>query len=692
MWIGTAATAAEQDAERGRLGTDAAASVAPKGLAASDPATEGAWAPRFDLDLQAIHTLHLPTGKVLLWAKGNARTHDSRTRIYDPATGDQRDIIAEHTALFCGGQAGMADGRFIVGGGAHSAEEVGGLTREVGVFNPWTERWRRVADLNCIRWYPSVTTMADGRIAVFNGRRDTSTCADAPEIYDPATDTWTHVTAAPRRYSNYPRVFLDPRGDLAIVGKGAAGAIFKVATETYRKLPTSFASGAAAMYLPGKVIKSGTDNGSPTGATNTAAVIDLNSANPAFRIVSPMLRKRNRHTMKVLPTGEVLVVGGFDENRLPVLEPEIWNPDTEQWRLLAPMSVPRLYHSTTLLWRDGRVLSAGGQEPHGLKETGEWYSPPYLFRGPRPVITAAPASITWAGAFTVSTPDTAAVARISLLRLDAGTHAFDGNQRFTWLDFARTDASTLTVQAPPDANVAPPGYYQLFLLSAEGVPSISEYVRIGTPTDVLARDDEYEALMDTPLAVAAPGVLGNDTGSHAAPLSAVLVAGPGHGSLDLRADGSFTYTPADGFSGADTFTYRARLEASESDTATVTIMVGMAPVVAIDDAYGTDANTPLSVVAPGVLGNDEGHHAMLAAVLETGPASGTLALDSDGAFVYTPAEGFSGTDTFMYRASDGITTSDPAVVTITVAPVTDPGGAAASRAPVVTALPSTEPD
>lgn len=83
---------------------------------------------------------------------------------------------------------------------------------------------------------------------------------------------------------------------------------------------------------------------------------------------------------------------------------------------------------------------------------------------------------------------------------------------------------------------------------------------------------------------------------------------------------------------------------------------------------------------------------MLAAVLETGPASGTLTLDSDGAFVYTPAEGFSGTDTFTYRASDGITTSDPAVVTITVAPVTDPGGAAASRAPVVTALPSTEPD
>jgi hypothetical protein len=344
------------------------------------------------------------------------------------------------------------------------------------------------------------------------------------------------------------------------------------------------------------------------------------------------------------------------------------------------------------LWRDGRVLSAGGQERGGLKETGEWFSPPYLFRGPRPVITAAPASITWASAFTVSTPDTAAVARISLLRLDAGTHAFDGNQRFAWLDFTRTGASTLTVQAPADANIAPPGYYQLFLLSAEGVPSISEYVRIGTPTDVLARDDDYEAMMDEALTVAAPGVLGNDTGSYAAPLSAVLVAGPGHGSLDLRADGSFTYTPADGFSGTDTFTYRARLEASESDSATVMIMVGMAPVVAIDDAYDADANTPLSVAAPGVLGNDEGHHAMLSAVLESGPASGTLVLGSDGAFLYTPAEGFSGTDTFTYRASDGTSTSDPAVVTITVAPVADPGGTAASRAPVIPALLSTEPD
>jgi hypothetical protein len=533
-----------------------------------------------DLGLQAIHMLHLPTGKILYWAFGNGRTHNSRTRIYDPAMGDQRDIVAEHTALFCGGQTGLPDGRFLVAGGAHSQNETDGLTREAGVFDPWMEMWHRVADLNCVRWYPSVTTMADGRVIVFNGQRGTDRCADTPEIYDPAANTWTLLADAVKRYGNYPRVFVDPQGDLALLGRGTTPWIFDVEARRYRALPKTIAGGAAAMYLPGKVLKSGADNRALTSPSSQAAVIDLNAASPAFRLVAPMHFRRSRHTMKVLPNGEVLVVGGFDENNVPVLQPEIWNPETEQWRLVAPMALQRLYHSATLLWRDGRVLAAGGGSAgreQRTNETGEWYSPDYLFRGPRPTIGSAPAAANYGAAFDIETPDAGAVTKISLLRLDAPTHAFDGNQRFMWLGFTRASDTTLRVEAPANANIAPPGYYQLFLLSAEGVPSVSAYVRIGPGLAVTAADDHYHTDTGVTLSVPAPGVLANDGGAG---LVASLDSGPANGTLTLHADGSFTYTPGTGFHGIDTFAYTVSDGMGDSARATVTIEVMHMPLAA----------------------------------------------------------------------------------------------------------------
>jgi hypothetical protein len=529
--------------------------------------------------------------------------------------------------------------------------------------------------MQCIRWYPSVTTMADGRVIVFNGQRGDTRCADAPEVYDPASDTWTPLGVT-KAYPNYPRVFVDPRGDLALLGKGQVPWIFRPATNTFRRLPNSIGGGAAAMYLPGKVIKSGADNISKLSPSNLAVVIDLNADAPAFRAVAPMHFKRSRHTMKVLPTGEVLVVGGFDENNLPVLTPEIWNPDTETWRLAAPMAVRRLYHHATVLWRDGRVLAAGGEATRAESESGEWFSPDYLFRGARPAITAAPGAVTYGTPFLVESHDAHDVARISLLRLDAPTHAFDGNQRFMWLPFTRDGEHGLRVEAPPDANIAPPGYYQLFLLNAAGVPSVSAYLRVGAPAGLAAHDDAYATEMDVPLAVAAPGVLANDAGIGT--LAPQLVDGPTNGTLDLRADGSFTYAPAEGFMGDDEFTYRvvAGLESSAPATVRIAVRPPHVPPHAADDAYDMAQGGVLDVDAPGVLANDTGAEgATLEAMLAVPPADGTIVLHGDGSFTYTPAPDFSGTDQFTYTVTDGHGESAPATVTIEVAPAGDGAGA-----------------
>jgi VCBS repeat-containing protein len=191
-------------------------------------------------------------------------------------------------------------------------------------------------------------------------------------------------------------------------------------------------------------------------------------------------------------------------------------------------------------------------------------------------------------------------------------------------------------------------------------------------------NDSYATAEDTPLTVAAPGVLDNDTDAEGGALTAALDAGTANGALALNPDGSFTYTPDADFTGGDSFTYLAGDGEARSGTATVTILVGPVndPPTAYDDAYATHEDTPLYVAAPGILGNDTDiESGILTAVLDAGPSNGTLSLNPNGAFSYTPNTDFSGTDSFTYHAGDGQMDSGVAVVTVTVASVNDPPAA-----------------
>jgi len=193
-------------------------------------------------------------------------------------------------------------------------------------------------------------------------------------------------------------------------------------------------------------------------------------------------------------------------------------------------------------------------------------------------------------------------------------------------------------------------------------------------TPPVAVDDGYSTPEDTPLIVAAPGVLTNDSDAEGDPLTAVQEAGPASGTLGFNADGSLVYTPTLDFNGVVTFTYHANDGMADSNTATVTITVTAvndAPV-AVDDGYSTPEDTPLTVAALGVLANDgDADGDALTAVREAGPASGTLVFDANGSFVYTPTLNFNGVVTFTYHANDGTADSNTATVTITVTPVND---------------------
>ena len=194
----------------------------------------------------------------------------------------------------------------------------------------------------------------------------------------------------------------------------------------------------------------------------------------------------------------------------------------------------------------------------------------------------------------------------------------------------------------------------------------------------IAAGDSYTAAEDTPLTIAAPGVLGNDSDPDGTAPTAVLVAGPlpAQGTLTLSANGGFTFTPASNFSGPASFTYRASDGALNSNVATVAITVtptADAPIAA-GDSYTTAEDTPLTIAAPGVLGNDSDPDGTApTAVLVAGPlpAQGTLTLSANGGFTFTPASNFSGPASFTYRASDGALNSNVATVAITVTPTAD---------------------
>jgi hypothetical protein len=230
------------------------------------------------------------------------------------------------------------------------------------------------------------------------------------------------------------------------------------------------------MYEPGKILYVG-GNSSPT---NTAEIIDLNQPSPAWTYTGSLAYARWNLNATVLPTGEVLVTSGVNGSRsnpaLAVNAAELWNPATGSWTTL-PSAAPLLrgYHSTSLLLPDGRVLHGGGGGGGGTVDNYNYevYSPAYLFRGARPVITGAtPATVGYGQTLTVGTPDGASITKVTFIRGGSVTHAFDQGQRLVPLTFTQTGGG-LSVTLPASRNVAPPGPYMLFLVNGNGVPSVA---------------------------------------------------------------------------------------------------------------------------------------------------------------------------------------------------------------------------
>jgi hypothetical protein len=213
-------------------------------------------------------------------------------------------------------------------------------------------------------------------------------------------------------------------------------------------------------------------------ASAVSEMIDLNATKPKWAPVGSLHHARAVLNLVMLADGAPLVAGG-GLNPLytnPVFIPELFDPVTKTWKDMAPQTAPRMYHSTLLLLPDGRVLSAG--EDHGAyATTAEIYSPPYLFKGPRPTIGSAPTSLGYGESFTIGTSGGTPVASAALVRAGTVTHGDNFDQRYVPLSFTHS-GSNLLATAPPNGNTAPPGWYMLFLVSDAGVPSVSSWVHL----------------------------------------------------------------------------------------------------------------------------------------------------------------------------------------------------------------------
>ena len=342
------------------------------------------------------------------------------------------------------------------------------------------------------RWYPTATSLADGRVLVIGGSTTCYTCiGDIPEVYDPISNTWTQLGSAGLVTPLYPQTYFlsDGRILLAAATEGVVQAqTLNLTTQTWTVVdPTMLDGGSSVMYRPNMILKSGTGSAPPPRApilpsAVTAYVLDMNQPTPTWLAVAPMAFPRTYHTLTMLPDGNVLATGGSqttDPGSAPIYAAEIWNPQTGTWSLMSSMQMARTYHETALLLPDGRVLVGGGGGCCNAPDqtNAEIFSPPYLFNGTRPLISSAPSTIGYGTQFTVVTPDATSIASVALIRLGAVTHQMDRSQNYVPLAFTST-SGVLTVQLPANKNLAPPGDYMLFIVNTVGVPSVASIVTI----------------------------------------------------------------------------------------------------------------------------------------------------------------------------------------------------------------------
>ncbi|MEW6301857.1 MAG: galactose oxidase-like domain-containing protein [Verrucomicrobiota bacterium] len=436
----------------------------------AQPSSVGQWDTVKTLPWRPVHSVLMKTGTIMFYPASDD------PREWNPSGETLTTLTKFSYNPFCNGHAQMPDGKILFTGG-HNQTNNWGLWN-ISLFNPDNKTWKHLPDMTDGRWYPSQIMMANGDILTVSGTKSTGNNNSTPDVLQISNGQVRRLTNAVLSMSLYPAMFLAPNGQAFIatatsryLNTSGGGTLTTVAN---RIVSGRDNYGSACMYEPGKVIYTGGGD-APVATTES---IDLNAGTPAWSAKASMPQARRQHNATILPDGRVLVTGGSSSSGFNTADGSkpaiVWNPANNTWTTWATEANYRGYHSEAVLLPDARVISVGGDGQANY----QIFSPPYLFAGTRPSITSAPTNITHGSAFTVGF-SSGPIGKVTMLRPASVTHTKNMNQRYNSLSFT-VSGSNLTVTAPANANVCPPGFYMLFIVKTTGEPSVSRWIHIGS--------------------------------------------------------------------------------------------------------------------------------------------------------------------------------------------------------------------
>ncbi len=467
-----------------------------------------------------VSAANLPDGRILSWS-GSERTvwpstEQTYSATWNPSNNEFLEVFHEGHNMFCAHLAMTEDGQVMVTGGRNQTN-----SPWASLFDFRDNQWTQVENMATGgRWYPTTLALPSGEIMTSMG---TATNFANPEKWSPdngwsvlnnvnyeqmrqnhdgangARRWWTVQTVAPNGQVFH---FWDLQENHFVNTDGTGSVTNANASSN----DPSVAPGVAIQYDEGKLLIAGHNQGSWGGAStfNQAFSIDLNGPTPVISSTDDMNFARVFHNLVPLPTGEVLALGGNTSGAGfsdvgTVYEAEIWNPQTGRWSATNISKVPRNYHSIALLLTDGRVLSAGGGYCSGNEfcngashQNGQIFSPPYLFNSdgslaPRPVITEGPGIIRAGQPFEIKASEN--IVKFNLIKMSSTTHAVNTDVRFSRVAITQQENDQYTLTPNANGNVLTPGYWMLFGLNDNNVPSVAHVVRVERAQDVTTPGD-----------------------------------------------------------------------------------------------------------------------------------------------------------------------------------------------------------
>ncbi|KAH4941424.1 hypothetical protein HBI52_082640 [Parastagonospora nodorum] len=493
----------------------------------ANPATVGAWSDLIRLPVIPVAAYVVPeyphSQRLLVfssWGSDSFGGEGGKTQFadYNFKTGavSARTIANTKHDMFCPAISSLEDGRILIQGGSDASA--------TSFYDPATNSFTRGPDMKMARGYQTSVTLSDNRVFTIGGAYSGKRMGKDGEVYNPKTNAWTALPGAKVgplltkdhegiwREDNHAWLHSWKNGSVFQAGPskaqnwyGTAGTGSQVAAGIRDTVGDSMC-GMSVMYEPGKIFSAGgSQDYTDSAANNRAHITTIDEPNMPSVVerVADMAYPRGFGNMVVLPDGKIIVTGGQKRSKVftdddGILQAEMFDPATKAWKTLSAEAVPRNYHSVSILLPDGRIFTGGGGLCYLAKvgansancnklvdhADGQIFSPPYLFKAdgseaPRlNIASLSSTKVKVGGKLSIKLEAACNGHKFVLVRIGSVTHSINSDQRRIPLTNVTGKGDTYTVTMPNDSGVLIPGSYYLFVLSAEGVPSLARTVQV----------------------------------------------------------------------------------------------------------------------------------------------------------------------------------------------------------------------